>query len=547
MQNSSGGRAHISVIIPTYQRRDVVLASVRALARQEFSGTFEVIVVVDGSTDGSAQALRELGPPFPLTVLEQPNQGRAAAVNRGVAVAQGQILLFLDDDMEAHPHLLAEHARSHREGADMVLGHIPLHPESPSNFLSAAVGLWAEQRVQRLSSPGATIDLYDLITGQASVSKDVFDKLGGFDTNFNHGGSFGDEDYDFGHRFRLAGYRLTFNPAAISWQKYIVTPRHHLRQWRQAGRADVVFARKHPEQAKAIFALHPVVSLLGRLMHRLLRRFDLLLIDKGIQNQITTRLFFWVRELEYWQGVREAGGIPKPWPLRVLAYHAIADLAGDPILEQYGIPADLFQSQLDMLQQAGYQFVNADEFLRFLNGEGGLPRHPLLLTFDDCYEDILAVALPILKERNIPAVAFAVSKCLGGTNDWDKALGAPQLRLLDAEGLGKLAAEGIEIGAHSRTHRPLTQVPAEELCAEITGSVDDLEALGLNRPRLFAYPHGENDSKVQQAIKESGLQAAFTVRPGWVVPNHNPYQIPRIEIMRADVGWKFRWKVAAFL
>ena len=53
------------------------------------------------------------------------------------------MLLFLDDDMEADPRLLAEHERSHREGADVVLGDLPLHPDSPRNLLSWGVGAWA--------------------------------------------------------------------------------------------------------------------------------------------------------------------------------------------------------------------------------------------------------------------------------------------------------------------------------------------------------------------------------------------------------------------
>ena len=58
-----------------------------------------MVVVVDGSTDGTAEALRRLDIPFALKVVEQPNQGRAAAVNAGAGAAEGELLLILDDDM----------------------------------------------------------------------------------------------------------------------------------------------------------------------------------------------------------------------------------------------------------------------------------------------------------------------------------------------------------------------------------------------------------------------------------------------------------------
>ncbi|HWO84528.1 MAG TPA: glycosyltransferase, partial [Solirubrobacterales bacterium] len=114
-----------SVVIPTYQRRQTVVRSVTALAGQTCSD-FEVVVAVDGSSDGTADALRGLETSFPLRVLEQPNRGRAAAVNAGAAAAGGELILFLDDDMRADPRLLEEHERSHREGADVVMGDLPL-------------------------------------------------------------------------------------------------------------------------------------------------------------------------------------------------------------------------------------------------------------------------------------------------------------------------------------------------------------------------------------------------------------------------------------
>src|ERR671910_1175522 len=200
-----------SIVIPTHQRRDTVLRTVAALTNQT-RDDFEVIVVVDGSTDGTADALRALSVPFALTVLEQDNRGAGAARNAGAGAATGEILVFLDDDMEAHPSLLVEHDRSLREGADLVLGDLPLHPTSPQNVLSAGVGSWARSRRERLAANPGEIPLADLLTGQLSISLDAFERLGGFDAGFTRDGLFGGEDIDFGYRVLRAGCRVEFNP-----------------------------------------------------------------------------------------------------------------------------------------------------------------------------------------------------------------------------------------------------------------------------------------------------------------------------------------------
>jgi glycosyltransferase involved in cell wall biosynthesis len=299
-----------SIIIPTYERRDLVASTVRALARQEYFGAFEVIVVVDGSADGSAQALRTLHMPFPLTVLEQTNQGIAAARNRGAAVATGDWLLFLDDDMEADRHLLAEHARSHQSGADAVTGHVPLHPGSPANFLSDSVKAWAEERAKALRSVTGSIDFLEVVGGQLSISRKLFTELNGFDTNFTRRGTFGNEDRDLACRLLTAGRRIVFNPDAISWQTYIVRPRRFLRNYRQAGGADVRLAVKHPDRAARIFNPECVETRMDRLVWRWFRRpastATLAFLERGKEYPWCVRVFWWVWKMEYSQGAREA-------------------------------------------------------------------------------------------------------------------------------------------------------------------------------------------------------------------------------------------------
>jgi glycosyltransferase involved in cell wall biosynthesis len=529
-----------SVLIPTYQRRDVVVESVRALAAQEGAEPFEVLVVVDGSTDGTAQVLRELDVDFSLTVVEQPNSGSAAARNRGAREARGEILLFLDDDMEAHPRLLAEHDRSHREGADVVFGHIPLHPRSPETFLAASVGEWAEGRRQALVARGGRLELTDFLTGQMSLRRDVFFRLDGFDEHFTRGGSFGGADFDFGRRLVDAGYKLVFNSEAISYQRYVVTPERYLKQWRDNGRARVNLARKHPDLAATLLTRRESAAdrLLWRWLRAPVRALVLAAIRVGSIRPWTIRWFFRVQDLEYFAGVREAGGAPVPGPVRVLCYHAVTDLKGAGGLEPYGMPSRRFARQIKLLARF-FNFIDQREFLDFLDG-GWVPPRAVLVTFDDGLADLWHVALPVLREHGAPAVSFVVSSLLGRFNDWSRER---RLALLDADGLRSLAASGITIGVHTRSHAELTKLPESQVREEIEGSISDLEALGFPRPVLLAYPYGSSDATAARIAAEAGLAGAFTTKLGMAKAAGDRFELPRIEIVRRDRGWRFIKKV----
>ena len=542
----------VSVVIPTFQRREIAVRSVAALDRQVFRD-FEVVVVVDGSTDGTASALRRLPVSFSLRVLELPNQGQAQARNRGAAESKGELILFLDDDMNADPALLLEHDRSQRAGADLVLGDIPLDPGSPRNLLSRGVGSWTESRRERLVAPGAEIRPDDLLTGQCSIARHLFEELGGFDVDFTRDGLFGGEDIDFGYRLHKAGYRIVFNPRAISYQYYDVDPADYLRRSYEAGRSEQELIAKHPEQAEYLWRGPRLRSrrsllLLGPLvvapsaMSWPLRASVSTLARTSRDPEWLRKLFFGVRTMEHLRGARAARESMSTGRAVVLAYHAIADLGHDHVLAQYGVPPRLLVAQLDAVARR-WRFADLGTVLGALEGNAQLSARTALVTFDDAYADLGTVA-PLLAERGVPAVAFAVAGRIGGTNEWDRHLGAGELDLLDAEGLQEIAGEGVEIGSHGATHRRLSVVPADELNAELSGSATAIETLGLPRPRALAYPHGEWTTGVAQAVADAGYEAAFTVEPGVVERSVWRYALPRIEVLASDTPFKLRIKMA---
>ena len=121
----------VSVVVPTYNRRASVDRLLRALAEQTYpSERFEVLVIDDGSTDGTADHVRLLRPQYELRLLMQAHQGPAEARNLGVAMAAAPLILFLDDDVVPDPNLMALHVATHAaEGpAAVVIG--PMSPPS---------------------------------------------------------------------------------------------------------------------------------------------------------------------------------------------------------------------------------------------------------------------------------------------------------------------------------------------------------------------------------------------------------------------------------
>lgn len=542
-----------SVVIPTCQRRELVCDSVRALARLRYGGPIELIVVVDGSNDGTAEALAHIECPFPYHIIEQSNAGAAHARNTGAASAGGDIILFLDDDMIAEPDLVEQHARKYRSGADAVLGNVPLDSASPAGFLADGVAGWAQTLTTKNS-----LTALDVFTGQLSVRRSVFEEVGGFDESFTSGSVLGNEDADFGVKL-LPHYQVRHNPKAISRQRYIVTPAENMRRVVRYATADIHFASKHPRLSLELFRFRGAFRLRTRLIYHPLARVPLLpklLSETAIwiaeassgtrlrSNRIIARFFGGARSILYWSAIRRNGGVPDSDKLLVLCYHAIADLSSDPVLAPYGIRPEAFAAQLDSLMARGFTFVSPDQAEALIDGGGVLPEKSVLLTFDDCYEELEQVARTILKPRGIRAIAFAVSGMRSQTNEWDQARGARRLGLLDSAGLKSLERDGVEIGCHSRSHRPLPSLTNTELVEETGGAADDLASLGLPRPRFFAYPHGEENSDSRSAVRSAGFTAAFGLTARWAIAGKDRFDVPRIGIVADDRGWRFRMKTS---
>ncbi|MEQ8440288.1 MAG: glycosyltransferase family 2 protein [Ilumatobacter fluminis] len=110
----------LSIVVPTYNRRRRLDRVLRSLAGQRTDIPFEVVVVSDGSTDDTDEYLSSASVPLPVRAIRQDNAGPAAARNRGIEAAAGDLIVFLDDDVVAGPELVARHAAEHDQDDRLV-------------------------------------------------------------------------------------------------------------------------------------------------------------------------------------------------------------------------------------------------------------------------------------------------------------------------------------------------------------------------------------------------------------------------------------------
>jgi GT2 family glycosyltransferase len=228
-----------SVIIPTYQRRASLERVLDGLTAQAYPRPLiDVLVICDGSTDGSAEMVRSRRYPFRVRVSEQPNRGPAAARNLGLELARGPLVLFLDDDVVPAPCLLAEHATAHAEASNLVVVGPLLAPVGRRSAWVSWESETLEQQYQAMYAGEWSPTARQFYTGNASVRLEHLRRAGGFDTRFRRG-----EDVELGFRLQKLGLRFVFQRAAAA--SHIAE--RPFRSWLHAayeyGRSDVLLGR----------------------------------------------------------------------------------------------------------------------------------------------------------------------------------------------------------------------------------------------------------------------------------------------------------------
>jgi GT2 family glycosyltransferase len=205
----------VSVIIPTHERREALRRALGSLASQSAAArSYEVIVALDACGDGTRQMLESLSTPFDLRWVAPRRRGRAAACNAAIAAAGGEVLLVLDDDMQATGELVERHRAHHPAGSRLcVLGAVPVSLEESSTLAARYVKRKFDAHLARLGDPDHLDLPRSFYTGNASLRAEVMREVGGFDESF---GVYGNEDVELSLRLRKTGVELAYDPEALA-------------------------------------------------------------------------------------------------------------------------------------------------------------------------------------------------------------------------------------------------------------------------------------------------------------------------------------------
>ena len=301
----------VSVVIPTFNRREVLLKTLEALSEQTLAD-FEVVIVDDGSSDGSVAAVRAWAerrePPFRLVVVEQPNAGPGAARNRGVAEASGDLVVFLGDDTVPSHDFLVRHLSRHGEleGPCAVVGFTDWDRERMRvTPVLERINEEGQQFGYRHMVDGHDVPYTCFYTSNLSFERSIL-----LEEPFNEGFAHASwEDVELGYRLSLRGVRVVYDRSATvaHYHPYDLT-RFLVRQTRVGGTLGRLL-ELHPELANDPF-LPPTrpsrsVRLVGRLSRLIAPICDRL--DRyGVK--LPTRLVDELMLAAFFRGKRQSAG-----------------------------------------------------------------------------------------------------------------------------------------------------------------------------------------------------------------------------------------------
>jgi peptidoglycan/xylan/chitin deacetylase (PgdA/CDA1 family) len=204
-------------------------------------------------------------------------------------------------------------------------------------------------------------------------------------------------------------------------------------------------------------------------------------------------------------------------------YHHIAEPPpdADAVRVDLSVPPDVFDEEIKFLFDQGFHTIHLTDLVNHLQNDAPLPARPIVITFDDGYDDNYLNAFPTLKDFRFVGSFFII------TNRPDNSVPG----YMTWQQIEEMAANGMEIGSHSWDHRyNLGEMPASVQWAEIKPSHDAVLQHFPNQAPVFAYPSGSYNATTQSFLEHLGYVAAVTTRQGVTQYADALYELHRVRI-----------------
>jgi peptidoglycan/xylan/chitin deacetylase (PgdA/CDA1 family) len=228
-------------------------------------------------------------------------------------------------------------------------------------------------------------------------------------------------------------------------------------------------------------------------------------------------------------------GVHRETRVPILMYHHIADPppGADPIRQDLSVSPQAFEAQLRYLVRSGYQPITLHDLIYHLTLSAPLPEKPIILTFDDGYEDNYTNAYPLLKKYGFVGTFFIVTEPVdkerAGYMSWT------QIEIM--------STHGMEIGAHSYTHPDLRSKSVDYIIWQAVGSKEAIEGRLQQPVRFFSYPSGRYDEQVVNVLHSANFWGAVTIETGTYQSSRQPFELRRIRVRGGDTLSTFALKL----
>lgn len=221
----------VSVIVPTYQGEKKIGKFLDSMAAQSFKN-FELIIVIDGSTDNTKQVIYNHQYSLNLKIIEQENKGKSASRNHGASVANGDLLIFFDDDMRPSADCIEKHRQFHLHHTNAILGGSQIGDPKVMKTAIQKFKLYCEQKWTAAFPKKEAIKLTSkniyVSSANCSIPAPVFHRINGFDLNMKDA-----VDRDLAIRAMESGIDLFYDHTVFAYHDDMITCKSYIKRQRE--------------------------------------------------------------------------------------------------------------------------------------------------------------------------------------------------------------------------------------------------------------------------------------------------------------------------